>query len=89
MKASVPFERAKVVIQNWFNGFCKFYGKPTAVLQISEEGDPHTGFYAITNPSNGKSTKIFKSTVNDFEDSGSVGIPGELKGEIWDSFQDL
>jgi hypothetical protein len=89
MKTSVPFERAKAIIQNWFNDFCKFYGKPTAALQISEEGDPQTGFYAITNPSNKKSTKIFKSAVSDYEDSGSVDIPGELKGGIWDSFQDL
>jgi hypothetical protein len=54
MKSAVPFERAKVIIQNWFNDFCKFYGKPTAVLQISEKGNPQTGFYAITNPFNGK-----------------------------------
>jgi hypothetical protein len=89
MQSAVPFERAGVIIQNWFNDFCKFHGKPNASLQISEEGDPQTGFYAIKNPSNGKSTKIFKSTVTDYEDSGSVEIPGELKGEIWDSFQDL
>jgi len=46
-------------------------------------------FYAITNPSNGKAPKSSRARSNDFEDSGSVGIPGELKGEIWDSFQDL
>jgi len=89
MKTSVPFDRAKVIIQNWFNDFCKFYGKPIATLQISEEGDPQTGFYAVRNPSNGKSTRIYKSAVSDYEDSGSVDIPGELKGGIWDSFQDL
>lgn len=89
MKSAVPFERARVIIQNWFNDFCKFHGKPAVVLQIKEQGDAHTGSYEITNPSNKKSTKIFKSTVSDYEDSGSVGIPGELQGEIWDSFQDL
>lgn len=89
MKSSVPFERAKVIIQNWFNEFCRFYLRPTAVLQISEVGDPHTGFYAITNPSNGKNTKFFKSEVSAYEDSGSVETPGELKGGIWDSLQDL
>lgn len=89
MQSAVPFERAKVIIQNWFNDFCNFHGKPKASLQISEEGDPQTGFYAIKNASNGKSTKIFKSEVADYEDSGSVEIPGELKGGIWDSFQDL
>jgi hypothetical protein len=89
MKTSVSFETAKVTIQKWFNEFCKFYGKPTVALEISEEGDPQSGSYEITNPSNGKSTKIFKSTVADYEDAGSVEIPGELKGGIWDSFQDL
>ena len=89
MKTAVPFETAKGIIQNWFNDFCKFYGKTTVALKISEEGDPQSGSYEITNPSNGKSTKIFKSTVIDYEDSGSVEIPGELKGGIWDSFQDL
>jgi hypothetical protein len=89
MKSAVPLERARVIIQGWFNDFCKFYGKPTVVLQISEEGEPDTGAYKIINPSNGNTTKIFKSTVGDYEMSGSVGIPGELKGEIWDSFQDL
>ena len=89
MKTSVPLETVKVIIQNWFSDFCKFYGKSAVALQISEEGDLQTGSYEITNPSNGKSTKIFKSTVADYEDSGSVEIPGELKGGIWDSFQDL
>ena len=89
MKTAVPFETAKVIIQNWFHDFCKFYGKPSVALEISEKGDPQSGSYEITNPSNGKSTKIFKSEVADYEDSGSVEIPGELKGGIWDSFQDL
>jgi hypothetical protein len=85
----VPFERARVIIQEWFNDFCKFSGKPTVILHVKEEGEWDTGAYEITNPSNGKRTKIFKSTVSDYESSGSIGIPGELKGEIWDSFQDL
>jgi len=89
MTSAVPIERARVIIQGWFNDFCKFHGKPTAVLQIKEVGEWDTGAYEITNPSNGNTTKIFKSTVGDYEISGSVGIPGELKGEIWDSFQDL
>jgi len=89
MQSAVPFERAKAIIQNWFNDFCNFHGKPKASLQISEEGDPQPGFYAIKNLSNGKCTKICKSEAADYQDSGSVEIPGELKGEIWDSFQDL
>jgi hypothetical protein len=89
MKSPLPFERARVVIQDWFNDFCKFHGTPPIALQIREEGNPDTGSYEIKNPSNGRSTRIFNSTLSDYEDSGSVRIPGELKGEIWDSFQDL
>ena len=89
MTSAVPFERARVIIQDWFNDFCEFHGKPTVVLDIKEEGEWDTGAYEITNPSNSKSSRIFKSTVSDYESSGSTGIPGELKGEIWDSFMDL
>jgi hypothetical protein len=89
VRSEVPIERARVIIQGWFNDFCKFYRKPTAALQISEEGEPDTGAYKITNPSNGNTIKIFKSTLGDYESSRSVGIPGELQGKIWDSFQDL
>jgi len=89
MTSAVPLERARVIIQEWFNDFCKFHGKPTVVLNIKEEGEWDTGAYEIANPSNRKSARIFKSTISDYESSGSVGIPGELKGEIWDAFQDL
>jgi hypothetical protein len=37
----------------------------------------------------GGSTAIPWSTISDYEQSGSVGIPGDLKTIVWDSMQDL
>jgi hypothetical protein len=89
MKSSVDIDRARTIIQGWYKDFCEFYGKSMEVLEIQAKGETDTGFYEVLNPSNGRTAKIYRSTVSDYETSGSIGIPGDLKTEIWDAFQDL
>ena len=87
MKAPVSFDRAKIIIQGWYDEYRKDHGKSSVALDIQE--DEASRAYKLKNPKTGAATTIFWSTVSDCEQSGSVGIPGELKGSIWDSLQDL
>jgi hypothetical protein len=89
MKPPVPLERAKVMIQDWYNQYCRAYEKPVVQLEITEEDERVQGAYKAVNPRNGSSTVIFWSTVSDCERSESGGIPGDLLGSIWDAFNDL
>jgi hypothetical protein len=87
MKAPVRFERAKKILQGWYDEYRKERGKSCVCLDIQE--DDVSGAYKLKNPETGAGTSIFWSTVSDYEQSGSMAIPGELKGSIWDSLQDL
>ena len=89
MKPSVPLERAKAMIQGWYNQYCRAYEKPVTQLEIIEEDERVEGAYKVTHPKNRSSTVIFWSTVADCERSDAVGIPGDLIGSIWDAFNDL
>lgn len=90
MKPSVSLDRAKAIIQAWYNEYCRVYEKPNAPLDVKEEEEKVSGAYKVTNPKNGTSTLIFWSTVSDYESSQSTGgIPGDLIGNIWDAFSDL
>ena len=89
MKPSVPFDRARQIIQAWYDGFCKEYDKSRVKLEIEEEDDRASRAYRVGNPLNGTRTSIFWSTVSDYEKSQSTGIPGDLKFGIWDAFRDL
>ena len=87
MKAPVSLDRAKTIIQGWYNEYCKDHGKSAGTLHIQE--DEGARAYKVSNPESGGSTAVFWSTVSDYEQSGSVAVPAELKGSIWDSLQDL
>jgi hypothetical protein len=89
MKHAVSLDRAKTVIQGWYNQFCKEYGKPAVTLEIKEEEHAGARGYKVVNNVSGGSTAIPWSTISDYESSGSVGIPGDLKTSVWDSMQDL
>jgi hypothetical protein len=89
MKRAVSLDRAKTIIQGWYNQFCKEYGKPAVTLEIEEEDHAGSKAYQVVNSVSGGRTAIPRSTVSDYEQSGSVGIPGDLKTIIWDSLQDL
>jgi hypothetical protein len=89
MKPTVNLNRAGQIIQGWFRQYCKDYGKPEVVLDIVEEHDKVSRAYKVTNPANGHSAPIFWSEVSDYETSGSIDIPGDMKAGIWDNFSDL
>ena len=89
MKPPVRLERAKEMIQGWYNQYCRAYEKPVIELEIIEQDEKVSGAYTVTNPQNRASTVIFWSTVADCERSEGVGIPGDLIGSIWDAFNDL
>ena len=89
MKPSVPLERAKAMIQDWYNQYCKAYEKPVVQLEIMEKDEKVQGAYKVVNPESCSSTVIFWSTVADCERSGVEGIPGDLIGSLWDAFHDL
>jgi hypothetical protein len=89
MKPPVPLERAKAMIQGWYNQYCGTYEKPVVQLEIIEQDEKVSGAYKVTNPQNRASTVIFWSTVADCERAGVAGIPGDLIGSIWDAFGDL
>ena len=89
MKPTVPLERARTLIQGWYNEFCKDHGKPTVMLDIQEEDDKAARAYKVTNTENKTSTIVFWSIVSDYESSGSSGIPGDLRSGVWDAFMDL
>ena len=89
MKPPVPLERAKAMIQGWYNQYCRAYEKPVIELEIMEKDDKVEGAYKVRNPQNTSSTVIFWSAVADCERSDAVGIPGDLIGSIWDAFNDL
>ena len=88
MNATVSSDRAKIIIQGWYNQFSKDHGKQTVELEI-KEGALKGKAYEITNPAEGTKATISYAVVSDYESSGAVGIPGDLKFEIWDAFQDL
>lgn len=89
MKERVTLDRARMIIQGWYNQFCKDYGKPAVILDIEEEEYAGTKSYKIVNNITGGKTWIPWSTISDYETSGSVGIPDDLKTIVWDSLQDL
>ena len=89
MKPPVPLERAKAMIQSWYNQYCRAFEKPVTELEILEEDEKVEGAYKVKNLKNRSSTVIFWSTVADCERSDALGIPGDLIGGIWDAFNDL
>ncbi len=89
MKHAVSLDRAKIIIQGWYNQFCKEYGKPAVTLEIEEEEHAGARAYKVVNNFSGCNTAIPWSTVSDYESSGSMGIPGDLKTSVWDRLQDL
>lgn len=89
MKPPVPLERAKAMIQDWYNQYCRAYEKPLIQLEIIEQDEKVQGAYKVINPQDSSSTVIFWSTVADCERSEASGIPGDLIGSIWDAFGDL
>jgi hypothetical protein len=89
MKNTVDFDRAKMIIQGWYQSYCRETGAIPATLEIQENDDERSNAYRVTNPSNGKSTPFYWSYINDYENSGAVGVPGDLKSGIWDTFHDI
>lgn len=89
MNPPVPIERARAMIQGWYNQYCRAYEKPVIQLEILEQDEKVQGAYKVINPQDSSSTVIFWSTVADCERSESGGIPGDLLGSIWDAFNDL
>ena len=88
MNATVTLERAKMIIQGWYNQFCKDHGKQIVELDITE-GALEGKAYEVFHPADKTRTTISYAVVSDYENSGAVGIPGDLKFEIWDALQDL
>ena len=60
-----------------------------ATFYIEEEEHADSRAYKVVNKVSGGRTSIPWSTVSDYEATGSVGIPGDLKTSVWDSMQDL
>ena len=89
MKPTIKIDRARQIIQGWFREYCSDYGKPEIVLEVAEEHGDVPSAYRVTNPESGRNTRIFWSSVSDYETMGSIGIPGDMKSEIWDAFSDL
>ena len=89
MKPPVPVERAKMIIQGWYNAYCKVYDRPVLDLRVEEKHEKVSGAYKVTNPKTGASTPIFWSTVSAADRSDVIGIPGDLMGGVWDAFNDL
>ena len=89
MKQEARLKRTMKIIQGWYNQFCREYGKPAVILDIEEEESAGSRKYKVMNHVSGGKTTIHWSTVSDYEASGSVGTPGDLKTSVWDSMQDL
>ena len=88
MNATVTSDRAKMIIQGWYNRFCQDHGKQIVELDI-EEGAQQGKAFDVSNPESGTKAAISYAVVADYESSGAVGIPGDLKFEIWEAFKDL
>jgi hypothetical protein len=89
MNTRVSFDRAQMIIQGWYQGYCKETGAIPTTLEIQERDDKVSNAYKVINPGNGKSTPFYWSYISDYETSGAVGIPGDLKTGIWDAFHDI
>lgn len=89
MKQEARLDSAIKIIQGWYNQFCREYGKPAVILDIDEGELVGSRAYRVVNNVSGGRTSIPWSTVSDYEASGSVGIPGDLKTSVWDSMQYL
>jgi hypothetical protein len=89
MKQAMKLDRAIWIIQGWYNQFCKEYGIPAVILDIEEEESAGSRAYKVVNNVSGGRTSISWSTLSDYETSGSVGIPGDLKTSVWENMQDL
>jgi hypothetical protein len=89
MVSKVSFERATAIIQGWYQHYCNETGAAHATLEIQEKDESVSYAYKITNPDTGKSTTFFWSYVSDYENMGAVGIPGDLKTGIWETFHDI
>ncbi len=87
MRPPVDLEKAKAIIQGWYDEYCRVYDKPNIELEISE--NEASGAYHIAIPSRGASSTIFWSTVSDYEKYGGQGIPGDLMESITYAFEDL
>lgn len=87
MKPPVSLDRARQVIQGWYNAYCKDFGKPRAELQILEVHDQVSNAYKVTNKGNGATIPVYWSTMSDFEASGGAGLPNDFG--LWDAFGDL
>jgi hypothetical protein len=89
MNTKVPFDKAKMIIQAWYKEYCRETGAEEATLEIKEIDDKVSNAYRVTNSGNGKSTPFFWSYVSDYESLGAMGIPGDLKTGIWETFHDI
>ena len=89
MGTKVPFDRAKMLVQKWYREYCKETGTIETTIEFQENDDKVSNAFRVTNPCNGKSTPFFWSYINDYENSGAVGIPGDLKTGIWETFHDI
>jgi hypothetical protein len=58
MKHALSLDRAKIIIQGWYNQFCKEYGKPAVTLEIKEEEHAGARAYKVLNNVSGCSTAI-------------------------------
>ena len=87
MNAPVSLERARQIIQGWYNAYCSDYGKPQVELEILEEHDQVPNAYKVINKEKGTDIPVYWSTMSDFEAAGGTGVPNDFG--IWDLFGDL
>ena len=89
MKSTISLDRAKEIIQAWYDSYQTNFGKSPATLEVQETDETMPGAYKVTNPNTGKSTRIFGSLVSDYVAAGGGGIPSDLQGAIYDAFEEL
>lgn len=59
MNAKVSLDRAKTIIQGWYQGYCKEVGAIPTTLEIEETDGKVSNAYRVTNPCNGNSTPFY------------------------------
>ena len=69
MKPPVSLERAKAMIQGWYNQYCRTYEKPVIELEIIEEDDKVSGAYKVMNPQN---RTLLRVSVDDAESADDI-----------------
>jgi len=87
MKPPVSLERARQLIQGWYNVYCRDCGKPQVDLEVLETHDQVPHAYQVTNRESGASIPVYWSTMSDFEAAGGTGMPNDFG--LWDAFGDL